>query len=97
MAIQWKIIIWYEVINNIFSEDRCNRTTVPTEELKKTLKTFRDRIKAIVYFRRERTIGIWNKLIKRKIPMVKVKKQMLSHKQQKDDDPLGTRSNSPVV
>ena len=84
-ANQQTIIISHDVIKYNFSKDRRNRTTVcSTEELKEFFKTFRDRIKAIIFFRREGTIDLRNKLIQRKFPIVEVKKKMLSHSKQKD-------------
>ena len=80
-----QIIIWNDVIHKTVSRHRSNRNPVcSTEELKGILKTISGSIEATIYCRREGTIAIGNQFIEKKIPIVDVKKKLLSHRNQKD-------------
>ena len=84
LAKKQKIIIWHDVINRTISKHWSNSNTFcSTEELKEILRTFSDRIGALIYLR-EGTIHIWDKFIKTRFPIVDVTKKPLSHRKQKD-------------
>ena len=81
LARKQKIIIWHDVINNTISKHRSNRDTeCSISKLKEILIEFRHRIEAIIYCRRGGTNDIWNELIQTRIPIVDVKRKLLSHR-----------------
>ena len=87
LAKQQNLIIWHDIINNSLSVHWKTRTPALTpEELVKLLGHYRDRISAVVYCRRFGTPDVYKKLKASGIPIISVRKNLVSKRKQRDSD-----------
>ena len=85
LARKYKVIIWYDIINNSISKHRSNNyRAISVEKLLQILRDFSHRIEAVVYCRREGAPDNFRKLLENKITILDVKTNLLSHRKSKD-------------
>ena len=83
------LIIWHDVINNTICKHKSNfyrALSVPT--LIEVLKSYQNRIRALVYCQRDRTPDIFAELQKTNILVLSIEKDLVSLRKQKDSDYL---------
>ena len=78
-------VIWHDIINNTLSEHPFKKTpAVSSQALVETLKTIRNMVSAIVYCQRVGTPDANHDIKKARIPVISVKKILVSKRKQKD-------------
>ena len=89
LAKKHKIVIWHDVISNSISKHSSNNyTRYRVEELVKTIRNFKHRIEAIIYCRRKGNREIFRDLIRTGVPIIDVKKKLVSHRKSHDEKVL---------
>ena len=79
--------IWHDVINNSFSRHkRDGFRSFPVPELLATLNQLEDRLRALVYYQRDRTSNIVEEMKKQNISVLHVEKDFVLSRKQKDQD-----------
>ena len=80
-----ELIIWHDVINNSISKHKSNffrALSVP--DLVNVLKSYQNRIRALVYCQRHRTPDIFLQLKETNILVLNIEKDFISQRKQKD-------------
>ena len=78
-------VIWHDIINNTLSEHPFKKTpAVSSQALVETLKTIRYMVSAIVYCQRVGIPDAYHDIKKARIPVICVKKNLVSKRKQKD-------------
>ena len=87
LAKQRNLVLWHDLINNSVSEHWKHRTpALPVEELVTILKRYQDRVKAIVYCRRFGTPDIYKQLKTSGIPVISVRRNLVSKRKQRNHE-----------
>ena len=82
-------IIWHDVINNtICKHKRKFYRALPVATLIEVLKSYQNRIRALVYCQRDRTPDMFAELQKTNIRVLSIEKDLISLRKQKDSDYL---------
>ena len=83
------LVIWHDIINNTLSVHWKNQTPpLSAQDLVKILDNYRNRISAIIYCQRLGTPDAYKQLKTSVIPIISVKKNLVSKRQQRDSDLL---------
>ena len=78
------LIVWHDVVNNSLSEHRSNgNNPLTAQQLQNVLTTFRDRIKAVVYCKRQGVPDIFENL-KNTVFTVHILKDLISKRKARD-------------
>ena len=81
LASRKDIVIWHGCISNSISEHRSNNNqSLPVEDLVRVLKPLKNRIKAVIYLRRDKSPNIVKDLYRTGILVLDAKKLLLSRK-----------------
>ena len=84
-----ELIIWHDVINNSICKHKSNfYRALSVIDLVNVLKSYQDRIRALVYCQRNRTPDIFAELQKTNILVFGIEKDLISLRKQKDSDYL---------
>ena len=85
LARKCDLVIWHDLINNTLSTHwKSNTPASSPETLVKLLKEHKERIQAIVYCRRFGTQDVYKELKKTGIPVISVRKNLISKRKQHD-------------
>ena len=82
-----KIILWHDIINNTVTSPKSdNRTSLNSDQLKVEIERLQRKVDkvGIVYYVREGTPDVYNKLEETEIPVLHIVKNLLSRRKQKD-------------
>ena len=83
------LITWHDAINNTFCKHKSNfHRALPVPTLIEVLKSYQNRIRALVYCQRDRTPDIFAELQKTNILVLSIEKHLISLRKQKDSDYL---------
>ena len=80
-----ELIIWHDVINNSICKHKSNfYCAFSVIDLVNVLKSYQHRIRALLYFQRDRTPDIFAELQKTNILVLSIEKDLISLRKQKD-------------
>ena len=83
------LINWHDVINNTICKHKSNfYRALPVPILIEVLKSYQNRIRALVHCQRDRTPDIFAELQKTNILVLSIEKDLISLRKQKDSDYL---------
>ena len=89
LATKQNLVIWHDIINNTLSAHWKNQTpALSPQDHVKILDNYRNRSKAIIYCQRFGTPDVYKLLKTTGIPIISVKKNLVSKRQQRDSDLL---------
>ena len=89
LAKKQNLVIWHDIINNTLSVHWKNQTPpLSPQDLVKLLDNYRNRISAIIYCQRLGTPDAYRQLKTSGIPIINLKKNLVSKRQQRDSDRL---------